>query len=71
MQKVVLTVLKGKNALASLGLFHAQSLFGREPSCMLILQGYGVGMISHRYMQSANCLHEVSTMSQSQHGRIF
>jgi hypothetical protein len=61
MRKVMLTVFKGENASVSLGLSRTQRLFGREPSCILILQSYGVGTISHRYARNANHLHEAST----------
>jgi hypothetical protein len=71
MLKVVLTVLKGENVSVSLqvGLFHTQSLFGREPSCILILQCHGVGTVSHLYVRSANCLHEASKSKRKE--RIF
>jgi GNAT superfamily N-acetyltransferase len=45
MRKVMLTVFKGENVSASLALSRTQRLFGRKPSCILILQGYGVGTI--------------------------
>lgn len=64
MRKIVLTALKGENAAVSLGLAHTQSLFGREPSCILILQGCGVGTISHLYVRRANCLHEASSRTK-------
>jgi hypothetical protein len=46
MQKVMLTVFKGENVSASLwDFFILKRLFGRKPSCILILQGYRVGTI--------------------------
>jgi hypothetical protein len=45
MRKVMLTVFKGENVSAPLELSCTQSLFGREPSCILILQGNGVGTL--------------------------
>jgi GNAT superfamily N-acetyltransferase len=45
MRKVMLTVFKGENVSVSLGRSRTQRLFGRKPSCILILQGYGVGTI--------------------------
>jgi len=46
MRKVMLTVFKGENVSVSLGLSLTQRLFGRKPSCILILQGYGVRRFS-------------------------
>jgi hypothetical protein len=45
MRKIMLTVFKGENVSVSLGLSRTQRLFGRKPSRILILQGYGVGTI--------------------------
>lgn len=47
MQKIVLTVFKGEKASMFFGLCLYSSLFDREPSRILALQGYGVGAISH------------------------